>query len=53
MKYTSKNTYRRINKPTRFEKWWDSLPSWVEVTVDIIKILVFLLIVYICFFSKY
>jgi hypothetical protein len=44
MRFTN-DTYRRINHPTKFEKWWDGLPSWVYTVCNILKVIVAFLIV--------
>ena len=39
MRYKSqKDLYRRINHPTKFERWCDGLPAWVDTVVIILKL---------------
>jgi hypothetical protein len=44
MRLFENSTYRRINHPTKFEKWWDSLPTWVYTVFDILKVLIAILV---------
>ncbi len=30
--------YRRINHPTKFERWCDGLPEWVDWALIILKL---------------
>lgn len=43
--------YRRQERPTRLERWWDGLPVWVQNCWHFLKVAFFLFLVFVIFKS--
>lgn len=49
MRFRSKDIYRRINNPTKFERWCDRMPKWVDILLIILKLGIVGLILFVMF----